>query len=130
MKSHSSLRYTPEGDSPSICACCAQPSQWVGYRPKAGMPYLWFCGNGVCQAQARKLYAMTETDWQGVVDAAVWDGAVEAGRYLDGLGKTDIGALSQEEFFTFMKTAHARTVERLPIRLAAFGEDKNQEIAA
>lgn len=96
-------RYTPEGETPTECACCSQPSNWVGWRPKPGMPFLFFCENLGCQAQAERLYAMTESEFSDINNFSIWDGAVKGGEYLDSIGVTDIAKMSQEQFFELGK---------------------------
>lgn len=106
-------RFCADGDPPGLCPCCRRPAGYVGYRPKGGMPFIWFCDDLRCQELAGKVYAMTDDDYRGLLDQARWEGGKMGGAYLDKIGKTDFAALSKEEYFNFLATVHHATENKL-----------------
>lgn len=106
-KSPSERRYCAEAEIPKLCGVCQmRPAGYVNYRPRVGMPFLWFCDDINCFHARKAVYAMIEQDYEAARNEAIWEGGKAGGAYLDQIGKADIGALSKEEYFKFLGTVH------------------------
>lgn len=88
---------------PTVCAVCHRHAVWLGYRPKRRGPIIWLCDSNSCHAAARKVYGIA----QGVLDAyelgAALEAGVDAGTYLDAIGKSDLASLTSDEWREFLR---------------------------
>ena len=84
-----------------ICFICRRRSSGfaVGPSPKT---LGWFCDD--CGTPlARKCFAMKPKMFDGYEEKALETAGENAGAYLDSLGKTDLAALSEVEWKTFLE---------------------------
>ena len=89
---------------PTVCAVCRRHAVWLGYTPRPhGRPIVWLCDDGGCHEAAKGIYKMPSS----ILDAYEIGSALEAGKlagaYLDEIGKTDLAALSGDEWREFLR---------------------------
>jgi hypothetical protein len=89
---------------PTVCAVCRRHAVWLGYTPRPhGRPIVWLCDDNGCHRAAKEIYKMPSS----ILDAYEIGSALEAGKlagaYLDEIGKTDIAALSGDEWREFLR---------------------------
>lgn len=86
-----------------ICAVCrghAGPNGFV--RGKGKTPPIWACNDPTCISLLKKVHAMTKTTLEAYEHKAAMEAGDEAGAFLDGIGKTDLAGLSNEEWEEFI----------------------------
>lgn len=85
-----------------ICAVCrghAGPNGFVRGRSKAP---IWACDDPLCISLLKKVHAMTKSELDAYEIKAALTAGELAGEWLDGIGKTDLAALSSEEWEEFL----------------------------
>ena len=86
---------------PTICVVCRRHAVWLGY-PATARPF-WLCDDGSCHKAAKEIYKMPSS----ILDAYEIGSALEAGKlagaYLDEIAKTDLAALSGDEWREFLR---------------------------
>ena len=84
------------------CAICKHDLNGgtFGWAPGRTQPTVWACSLE-CAALVPKLYGRNDLMTEIEKDARVAAGQV-AGQYLDGIGKTDLGELTDEEWQGFL----------------------------
>lgn len=92
---------------PGCCAVCRQPEVGAGYAPPGKRRKLehvvWTCSAHI--DLAKTVFHMPPADLNRLEWTALREAGEAMGGYLDGLGKTDLAALSPEEFETALATA-------------------------
>ena len=93
-----------KGDrEPVICGVCRRRANTgFGWAGSQGRPILWTCDDPVCGAVARSVYEMPRLDLDAYEQRARDEAGQAAGAYLEGIGKTDLGELSQDEWRRFL----------------------------
>lgn len=84
------------------CAVCRAHAGPHGYKPARRDPPIWFCDDPACRALAKKVHLMSKSELDAYEHQAALAAGDDAGAWLDGLGKTDLGALSKEEWEEFL----------------------------
>ena len=85
-----------------ICAVCRGQAWEQGYKPSRREPGLWSCHDPVCTSLLKKVWTMTKETLDGYEHQAALAAGDDAGAWLDGIGKTDLAALSKEEWEEFL----------------------------
>lgn len=93
-----------KGDpEPVICGVCRRrASTGCGWAGQQGKPILWLCDDPVCGAMARSVYEMPKDHLDAYEQRARDEAGDAAGAYLDGLGKSDLASLTQDEWRGFL----------------------------
>lgn len=86
---------------PIICCVCRRASYGLGHAARGRKP-IWICDNVACIKAGAKVYRMTEKEFTGHELFARRKAGDAGGQYLDGIGKTDLATLSDEEFLAFI----------------------------
>jgi len=89
-------------DSHLICAVCRGHAGPNGYKPSRHELGLWLCDDIYCQTSAKRVYAMTKSELDAYEHKAAMAAGDDAGTWLDGIGKSDLAALSSEEWEEFL----------------------------
>ena len=91
--------------SDRVCAVCASPAIGWGYSKRARSPddMAWCCDDPECIAIARETYAMRQLEFRRLDELSTEEGGAVAGQYLDTIGKTDLAALTEEEWQEFCR---------------------------
>jgi hypothetical protein len=89
---------------PTVCAVCRRRAVWIGCTPAPhGRPILFLCDDSGCHRAGKGLFKMPAN----ILDAYEIGSALEAGRlageYLDEINKTDLAALSGDEWREFLR---------------------------
>jgi len=92
-----------KGDpEPVICGVCRRRAYGYGYAGRQGRAILWTCDDPDCWSVSRSVYEMPKSSLDEFEKAARDDAGALAGQYLDRIGKSDLGALTKEEWQTFL----------------------------
>ena len=83
------------------CGVCGRQHHNLGYSPNDRAPALWVCED--CIPYARKVYHMPDTEFSLYEKRALERAGEIAGAYLDDIGKTDLAALTAEEWAEFWR---------------------------
>lgn len=105
---------------PGQCAICRLTEDGWGFvaaNNRKKVPPTWACKADIKLAKA--VHTMPDRDLNNMEIIALQDAGAEAGAYLDGIGKTDIGALSDAEWNTFLIMILNRFGEKMRDRLGA-----------
>lgn len=90
---------------PECCAVCGRQAASSGgvrgFFQRRGAH--WFCADPYCHTAAEGLADMKPDELSETELAALVDAGNAGGAYLDSIGKTDLAALSQEEYATFIR---------------------------
>lgn len=112
---------TSDPSSGGVCFCCRRRDSGIGYL-KNGRPLkiIWSCDDHI--TLVRKALAMPQSVFDVYEQRAVEKAGMEAGAFLDQIGKTDLAALTAEEWSSFCKTMITSFGENLAHRLATHEE--------
>ena len=92
---------------PECCAVCgrqaASSTAVRGVFVRRGA--FWLCTDPYCHTAAEGLADMKAAEITPIEAAAIIEGGNAGGAYLDSLGKTDLAALTPDEYATFLHTA-------------------------
>lgn len=88
---------------PAVCAVCRRRAVWLGYAPQQRKPAIWLCDDTYCHKVARRVYDMPASILDEYEITATLKAGEEAGSYLEGLGKTDLGMLTSDEWREFLR---------------------------
>lgn len=89
-------------DQHVICAVCrghAGPNGFVRGRSKAP---IWACDDPLCISLLKKVHTMTKATLDAYEHQAALAAGDDAGAWLDEIGKTDLSALTKEEWEEFL----------------------------
>jgi hypothetical protein len=87
---------------PTACAVCRRRAMAIGYAPKQRSEVIWLCDDNGCHAAAKAIYKMP-SDWLDAYEiGAMLEAGNLAGAYLDEIGKTDMAALTPDEWRSFL----------------------------
>ena len=93
-------------DKPTICCVCRSQSMPLGYRPSLpigeALPLIWVCADPICQSLITKVYGMPSEKLVAYEKKAALSAGDAAGQFLDEIGKTDLAAMSQDEWHEFL----------------------------
>lgn len=91
--------------SPGICAVCARREAGTGVtdNPSRNRRVMWLCDDPECIVIAKGTYSMRQDDFDRIESLAAGKGGQKAGAYLDEIGKTDLKALSFDEWCEFCR---------------------------
>ncbi|HTD74538.1 MAG TPA: DUF6511 domain-containing protein [Steroidobacteraceae bacterium] len=89
-------------DSHLICAVCRGQAWEQGYKPSRFRPGLWACHDTTCSLLLKKVWMMNKETLDGYEHKAALAAGDDAGAWLDGIGKSDLAALSKEEWEEFL----------------------------
>ena len=88
------------------CGVCRRRAIGIGYVPAPMSPrrqaIMWLCGRAECSSIASTVYRMPPAQLDVFEIRARNEAGDQAGAYLDEIGKTDLGTLTQEEWFRFL----------------------------
>lgn len=84
------------------CMICRRQHINMGYSPHPRQPVLWTCED--CIPIARKVYRMPDAMFTAYETYARQLAGEAAGAYLDSIDKTDLAALTKEEWASFIET--------------------------
>lgn len=90
--------------APEVCGVCARPAIGFGYVPPTGYnrkPIIWCCDDPECLKIAKDSYNMKQNEFTRLDTMAALDGGNAGGEYLDKIGKTDLGELTEAEWSAF-----------------------------
>lgn len=87
--------------SERVCASCAGQACGWGVVAKYQDQVLWCCGEPECFEVSLRTYNMPAKEFKRLEQIATVKGGEEAGEYLDSLGKSDLGELTDAEWETF-----------------------------
>lgn len=95
-------------DLVGTCLICRRRHDNVGYSPHDRAPVKWLCWeclddthNGV-RSKLPRIYHMARKQLDDFERRALEDGGNAGGAYLDEIGKTDLAALSEQEWGEFL----------------------------
>lgn len=97
----------------ALCACCVRTATGFGYTPSHKQPILWLCDDIDCIQIAKDSYTIKQEQFTRLESLAAGKGGEEAGGFLDGIGKTDLAALTPDEWFEFCRRVVAGYRKRL-----------------
>lgn len=101
MTAHLANRFATK--IPTACAVCRRHAVWLGYRGGERMPIVWLCDDNSCHAAAKKVYAMPQYLLDAYEIGAVLEAGTIAGKYLEGIGTTDLAALNAGQWREFLR---------------------------
>lgn len=86
----------------NLCAVCRGQAWEQGYKPSRHENGIWACRDPLCASLLKKVWTMPKETLDAYEHMAALAAGDDAGAYLDGIGKTDLGALSREEWTEFL----------------------------
>ncbi len=86
-----------------VCGVCACQASGFGYAPSDRHRTMWVCDDPDCLTIARGTYTMSQSDWNTIERDAIRQAGSQAGAWLDSIGKTDMAALTADEWDQFCK---------------------------
>lgn len=92
------------GREPICCAVCLRQATGLGYAPKMGAPVAWACEDLTCIRNVKAVYHMSGTQLNHHEARALVAAGDKAGAYLESIGQTDLGSLTETEWLTFLRT--------------------------
>lgn len=84
------------------CAVCRGQAWEQGYKPSRFKPGLWACRDPRCAHLLKKVWMMTKETLDAYEQKAALAAGDDAGAWLDGIGKTDLAALTKDEWEQFL----------------------------
>jgi len=88
---------------PTLCAVCRRHAVWLGYHTGWRSPVIWLCDDNGCHAAAKMVYAMPPKILDAYEIGAALEAGETAGAYLEEIGKTDLAALTAQEWSEFLR---------------------------
>jgi hypothetical protein len=98
---------------PTVCAVCRRHAVCLGYVPHSKRPgsrwsnpcgpTIWLCDHEGCHAAGKRVYSMPQETLDAHEIGAALEAGAEAGGYLEQIGKTDLAALSGDEWREFLR---------------------------
>lgn len=89
--------------SEQLCGCCGRTATGFGYAPKTGQTILWVCDSVECLQIAKDSYSMKQDQFTRLESLAAGKGGEEGGAFLDDIGKSDLAALTPDEWHEFCR---------------------------
>ena len=90
-------------EEPTICFICKRRAEGLAYAPTSKSPFRWLCSDPTCHALAKEVYQMPQPQLDAYERAAALKAGVDAGAYLDSIGKTDLAFLDEFEWEEFLQ---------------------------
>lgn len=105
---------------PGTCFICRRRHDNLGYAPTPRHPLKWVCAE--CVPLAKGIYHMPRAQIDEFERKALDDAGEAAGAYLDEIGKTDLAAMTPEEWAAFWERgllAYGRAMREQATKLHA-----------
>lgn len=90
---------------PGLCAVCARREIGIGFtdNPSRRHPIMWLCDDPECITIAQGTYSMRQDNFDRIESLAAGKGGQKAGTFLEEIGKTDLQALTVDEWHEFCR---------------------------
>lgn len=91
---------------PAICGVCARSAAGFGYSSDQNWrsrPPIWTCDSPECLQVAKDSYSLPQDRFTRLESLASGKGGEEGGAFLDEIGKTDLAALTEAEWYEFCR---------------------------
>jgi hypothetical protein len=88
----------------AVCAVCARMEAGYGYHPRGAFQHaIWVCDDPDCLKIARGIYAMHQDRFTMLERLAAIEGGAKGGDYLEAIGKSDLAALTVQDYEEFCR---------------------------